>query len=82
MNRLLGFAVGLVITLIGVVLMVMLILRPEARDVPLFVVLVAAPLLIAIGVAFVGQRFMWWRRFNRLAVALFIVYAIGAGLIL
>jgi signal transduction histidine kinase len=81
MNRLLGFAVGLGITLIGVVLMVVLILQPTAKDVPLFIVLVATPLVVAIVAALIGQRWAWWRRFHRLAVALFIVYAIGAGLI-
>jgi signal transduction histidine kinase len=62
--------------------MVVLICQPQAKDVPLFTVLVGMPLLIAISVALVGQRYLWWRRFNRLAVALFIVYAVGAGLIL
>jgi signal transduction histidine kinase len=82
MNRLLGFAIGLGITLVGVVLMVALIFEPTAKDVPLFVVLVATPLIVAIAAAWIGQRWAWWRRFRRLAVALFIVYAIGAGLIL
>ncbi len=82
MNRVLGFAVGLVISIIAVVLMVVMILRPEAKDVPLFVVLVGTPLVIAIIGAYTAQRFALWRRFNRLAVALFIVYASGAGLIL
>jgi signal transduction histidine kinase len=82
MNRLLGFAVGLSITLVGVVLMVGLILQPTAKDVPLFIVLVATPLIVAVGAAVIGQRWAWWRHFSRLAMALFIVYAIGAGLIL
>ena len=82
MNRILGFAVGLVITLIGAAMMVMLILQPEMKDVPMFAVLVGTPLVVAIVAAFIAHRFAWWRRFNRLALALFIVYAIGAGLIL
>jgi signal transduction histidine kinase len=82
MKRLLGFAVGLVITLIGVAAMVILILQPEAKDVPLFLVLVGTPLIVAIAAALIGQRWAWWRRFNRLALAMFTVYAIGAGLIL
>ncbi len=82
MNRVLGFAAGLIISIIAVVLMVMMILRPEAKDVPLFVLLVCTPLVIAIVGAYVAHRIAWWRRFNRLAIALFIVYAIGAGLIL
>lgn len=82
MNRLTGFAVGLAIALAGAVAMVAFVLQPEGKDVPLFMVLVSTPLIIAIGAAFVAQRWRLWRRFNRLAVALFIVYAIGAGLIL
>lgn len=82
MNRLTGFAVGLGITLVGVILMVVLICQPAAKDVPLFVVLVAIPLLVAIGAAWVGQRWAWWRHFRRISVALFIVYAVGAVLIL
>lgn len=82
MKRLLGFAAGLIISIVAVVLMVAMILRPEAKDVPLFVLLVAAPLVIAIAAALAAQRYAWWRRFNRVAVALFIVYATGAGLIL
>ena len=82
MNRLLGFAVGLVITLIGAALMVLLILQPEAKDVPEYAVLFGTPLVIAIVAAGIAHRYAWWRKFNRLALALFIVYAIGAGLIL
>ncbi len=82
MNRITGFAVGLAIALIGVVAMVMFVFQPEGKDVPLFVVLVSTPLVIAIGGAILAQRWLLWRRFNRLAVAMFIVYAIGAGLIL
>lgn len=77
-----GFIVGLVIAVIGVIAMVIFICQPTGKDVPLFVVLVSTPLVIAVGAAVIAQRWLLWRRFSRLTVALFIVYAIGAGLIL
>jgi signal transduction histidine kinase len=82
MNRLTGFVVGLVIAVIGVIAMVAFVLQPAGKDMPLFMVLVSTPLVISIVAAAIAQRQRFWRRFNRLAVALFIVYAIGAGLIL
>lgn len=82
MNRMTGFVVGLAIAVIGVIAMVIFICQPTGKDVPLFVVLVSTPLVIAIGAAAIAQRWLLWRRFSRLTVALFIVYAIGAGLIL
>lgn len=82
MNRMIGFLAGLAIAVLGMVTMVAFVLQPAGKDVPLFVVLVSTPLVIAVGAAAIAQRWLLWRRFSRLAVALFIVYAIGAGLIL
>lgn len=82
MNRMTGFVVGLAIAVTGVIAMVAFVLQPAGKDVPLFVVLVSTPLVVAVVAAAIAQRWLLWRRFNRLAVALFIVYAIGAGLIL
>lgn len=82
MNRMTGFVVGLAIAVLGVIALVAFVLQPAGKDVPLFIVLVSTPLVIAIGAAAIAQRWLLWRRISRLAVALFIVYAIGAGLIL
>jgi signal transduction histidine kinase len=82
MSRLTGFVAGLAIAVMGVLALVAFIFQPEGKDVPLFVVLVSTPLVIAICGAAIAQRWLLWRRVSRLAVALFIVYAIGAGLIL
>jgi signal transduction histidine kinase len=82
MHRSLTFILGLIAIVIAAIAMIVWFFRPEAKDVPTFAALIAAPLALAIGVAVVGQRFGLWRRFQHIGVAMFIVYAIGAGLIL
>jgi signal transduction histidine kinase len=82
MHRSIIFVLGLVAIVVAAIAMIVLICQPDTKDIPTFAALVAAPLAIAIGVAVIGQRIGLWRRFQHIGLAMFIVYAIGAGLIL
>jgi signal transduction histidine kinase len=80
-QRLLPLA-ALAVVLAAAVALVGLALQPSREDWPLFAVLLAAPVAIAAAAATIARRRAWWRQFRSVAVALFITYALGAGLIL
>ncbi len=79
-------SVGFVITLAGVVAvsvgLVGIVLRPTSADAPLFALLFAIPIVVSSAGAAIALRQSWWRQFTHLAMALFVTYAVGAGLIL
>ena len=81
-RRSLGFA----LTLAGVVAvsvgLVGIVLRPTSADAPLFALLFAIPIVVSSAGAAIALRQSWWRQFTHLAMALFVTYAVGAGLIL
>lgn len=82
MQRSASFGLGLAITVAAAITLVIYVCDAQAKDAPAFAALIAVPLVISIGAATLGQRLGLWRRFRNISVALFIVYAIGAGLIL
>lgn len=79
-------SLGFVITLAGVVAvsvgLVGIVLRPTSADAPLFALLFAIPIVVSSAGAAIALRQSWWRQFTHLAMALFVTYAVGAGLIL
>ena len=82
MSRPIVFVLGLVATVLLASALVVMLLQPAREDLPLFAALFAVPLGVAIAGAFLARKRYWWRQFRSVAVALFIAYAIGAGLIL
>jgi signal transduction histidine kinase len=78
----LSFTSGLTAIAVAGVLMVVLVCQPTAKDAPVFALLMATPLLVALVLAFVSQRAGLLRRFRHIGAALFLVYALGAGLVL
>ncbi|MCL5995166.1 MAG: HAMP domain-containing histidine kinase [Chloroflexi bacterium] len=62
--------------------LVTLVLQPTREDMPVFALLLATPVVIAALGATIARQQAWWRQFRSVAVALFITYAISAGLIL
>ena len=59
-----------------------IVLRPTSADAPLFALLFAIPIVVSSAGAAIALRQSWWRQFTHLAMALFVTYAVGAGLIL
>ncbi|MFZ1794568.1 MAG: histidine kinase dimerization/phospho-acceptor domain-containing protein, partial [Anaerolineae bacterium] len=82
MNRKLIFVLAFAAVLAMAIGLVELILHPVAEDMPTFALLMSIPLLVAVGAAFITQRWGWYRQFRSLGYALFAAYAIGAGIIL
>jgi signal transduction histidine kinase len=82
MRRQAVFVAGLVLSVIAAALAVATVLQPAREDIPLFAALFAVPLAAAVAAAAITRRRAWWRRFRSVAAALFIAYAMGAGLIL
>jgi signal transduction histidine kinase len=75
-------AAALLVLLAGALAFVALTLQPALKDLPLFALLLAIPVGVAVIGAMIARRQAWWRQFHSVAVALFITYAISAGLIL
>jgi signal transduction histidine kinase len=73
---------ALLLMLAGALALVVLVLQPAREDMPLFALLLGVPLVVAVAGAVVARRQSWWRQFHSVSVALFITYAISAGLIL
>jgi len=67
---------------LGALALVALVMQPAREDMAVFAFLLATPVAVAGLGATVARRQAWWRQFHSVAVALFITYAIGAGLIL
>jgi signal transduction histidine kinase len=82
MNRSLSFVSGMIAIVVAAILLIIFVCDAQPQDAPAFAGLIAVPLAIAIGAAVIGDRFGLWRRFRNISVALFTVYAIGAGLVL
>jgi signal transduction histidine kinase len=82
MQRSLTFSGGLIAIVIAAVLLIIYVCDAQPKDAPAFAALIAVPLVIAIGAALLGQRYGLWRRFQHIGAALFVVYAIGAVLVL
>lgn len=81
-RRSLGFALTLAAVVAVSVGLVGIVLRPTDADAPLFALLFAIPIVVSSAGAAIALRQSWWRQFTHLAVALFVTYAVGAGLIL
>ncbi len=82
MQRSITFTAGLAAIVLASVLMIIVVCDAQPQDAPAFAALIAIPLAIAIGAVLIGQRYGLWRRFRNIGAALFIVYAIGAALVL
>ena len=81
-KRSLGFALTLAAVVAVSVGLVGVVLRPTSADAPLFALLFAIPIVVSSAGAAIALRQSWWRQFTHLAMALFVTYAVGAGLIL
>ncbi len=81
-RRSLGFALTLAVVVAVSVGLVGIVLRPTSADAPLFALLFAIPIVVSSAGAAIALRQSWWRQFTHLAMALFVTYAVGAGLIL
>ncbi len=81
-KRSLGFALALAGVVAVSVGLVGVVLRPTSADAPLFALLFAIPIVVSSAGAAIALRQSWWRQFTHLAMALFVTYAVGAGLIL
>jgi signal transduction histidine kinase len=82
MRRSITFSVGLIAIVLASVLLIIVVCDAQPQDAPAFAALIAVPLVIAISAALIGQRYGLWRRFRNIGVAMFMVYAIGAALVL
>lgn len=82
MNRKFVFVLAFAAVILMAIGLVELILHPVAEDLPTFALLMSIPLAVAVGAAFITQRWGWYRQFRSLGYALFAAYAIGAGIIL
>ncbi|MEO6062822.1 MAG: histidine kinase dimerization/phospho-acceptor domain-containing protein, partial [Thermoflexales bacterium] len=81
-RRSLGFGITLAAVVAVSVGLVGIVLRPTSADAPLFAFLFAIPIVVSSAGAAIALRQSWWRQFTHLAMALFVTYAVGAGLIL
>ncbi len=82
MQRSISFVFGLAAIVIAAILLIIFVCDAQPADAPAFGALIAVPLVIAIGAALLGQRLGLWRRFRNIGVSLFVVYSIGALLVL
>ncbi|HEY3291705.1 MAG TPA: HAMP domain-containing sensor histidine kinase [Anaerolineae bacterium] len=82
LSRQVQVIVLLIALFVGALALVAMVMQPPREDMVLFAFLLATPVLVAGVGATVARRQAWWRQFHSVALALFITYAIGAGLIL
>jgi signal transduction histidine kinase len=82
MRRQLVTLLAFITLLVAATVLITVILQPAREELPVFTFLLTLPVVIAAIGATIARRQAWWRQFRSVAVALFITYAMGAGLIL